>query len=509
MTTTFCQATTFPSLLREAASLFGENPALSLTGEDTPEELISFAGLERQSAVLARGLAARGVGKGCRIGFICGNGPLFALWLAAITRIGAVAIPVSTLLKANELVRVLRHADLHGLLVQRKFLGNDYAARLCEALPGLAASDAPDLRLPEVPFLRWIATSGGATPASIRDLSWITDAAVSFGEDMLQQIEAEVHAADQFVEIYTSGSMALPKGVKHLHGPAMFRARYLARETGRQPGTSANASLPMFWIGGMGMFLLPGLVSGSLTVCTEATLANSQFAMGSVIPEESLALLAQQPKPWWGLGMSETFGPYTQGNDFRAPGHPVCAPMDIIADGYQVRVVDEHNQSVSEGEIGEMQVRGYALTPALHKIEREGYFTDDGFYHTGDLVKVDGSRLHFVGRDGDMIKTNGSNVSPAEVEMELQRLPGILSAYVIGLPDEQRGQLVAAAVVARDGFSPLDEIAIAATLKQRLSSYKVPRAFLELALEEVPMLPSNKVARREIARMIAERLKRV
>ena len=96
-----------------------------LKGDGVPDEPITFAELERKSAELARGLIARGVGKGTRVGFICGNGPSFAVQLAAIARIGAIAIPISTMIRSNELVRVLRQSDVSGLIVQRKLLGND------------------------------------------------------------------------------------------------------------------------------------------------------------------------------------------------------------------------------------------------------------------------------------------------------------------------------------------------------------------------------------------------
>jgi acyl-coenzyme A synthetase/AMP-(fatty) acid ligase len=119
----------------------------------------------------------------------------------------------------------------------------------------------------------------------------------------------------------------------------------------------------------------------------------------------------------------------------------------------------------------------------------------------------EGSRVHFVGRSGDMIKTAGSNVSPAEVELELQQLPGVHSAYVVGLPDKERGQLVVAAVVPRDGVE-LDFTAIEADMRQRLSGYKVPRAYVAIARDDVPMLHSNKVARRQIETLMAEKLGR-
>jgi acyl-CoA synthetase (AMP-forming)/AMP-acid ligase II len=106
-----------------------------------------------------------------------------------------------------------------------------------------------------------------------------------------------------------------------------------------------------------------------------------------------------------------------------------------------------------------------------------------------------------------MIKTASSNVSPAEVELEMQSLDGVHNAYVVGLPDRERGQLVVAAVVPREGIS-LDFADIEVQLRKRLSSYKVPRAYVELAHAEVPMLHSNKVSRRQIERILAERLGR-
>ncbi len=499
------QPKTFPQLLRQSAARYGEDMALTLTGDTIPDDEISFAGLERKSAELARGLLARGVGKGTRIGFIYGNSPMFVVLLAAISRIGAVAVPFSTLIKSNEMVRVLRQSDVQGLIVQRTLLGHDYVARLCDALPELSGCST-ELRLNETPYLRWIASAGDDLPASIRDMDWLWSAAESVSEEMLLAVEAEVHPTDQMVEIYTSGSMALPKGVKHLHGPAMFRAHYIAKMTERKRGQRIVASLPMFWVGGLGIFVLPGLVSGAITACTEGTSTSSRHAMGTVMADEDLQVLAQS-KPYWGLGMSETFGPYSYGDELRAPGYPLCAPLDHIADGYEVRVADGDGTPVSEGEIGEIQVRGYLLTPGLHKLEREGYFTADGYYHTGDLGKVEGRRIHFVGRDGDMIKTAGSNVSPAEVEMELQALDGVHSAYVVGVPDAERGELVTATVVARDGVT-IDFAIIEKQLRQRLSSYKVPRAYFQITREEVPMLISNKVSRRQIEALVKERLGR-
>jgi acyl-CoA synthetase (AMP-forming)/AMP-acid ligase II len=253
------------------------------------------------------------------------------------------------------------------------------------------------------------------------------------------------------------------------------------------------------------MSLLPNLEAGATTVCSERTLSNSRVAMGSVLAEEDLEAMKKSPIKW-ALGMTETIGPYAWGDEVRVPGYPLCAPLDHVAERFEVRVWDE-GRAVGDGGIGEIQVRGYALTPGLHKVERDQVFEPDGFYRTGDMGRVDGDRILFVGRTGDMIKTAGANVSPAEVEMEMQQLEGVHSAYVVGLPDPERGQLLVAAVVPRDGLA-LDFAAIEGKLRQRLSSYKVPRAYVAIARDEVPLLPSNKVARRQIERMMAERLGR-
>lgn len=498
-------ASTLPELVRKAALAFGDDAAITFKGETLPDDSISFVQLERQSAILARALIARGVGKGTRIGFIQCNGPVFAVQLAAIARAGGVAIPISTMIQSGELVRVLRQSDIAGLLLIPSMLGKDFVQRFCEALPALARLESPDLRLPEVPYLRWIVSSGDSLPPAFRTMDWLLSGAETVGEDLLQQVEAEIHPTDQLLEIYTSGSMALPKGVKHNHGPVMRRTHYIREKvTTIQRGAMLPSVLPMFWVGGLLMNLLANWEAGAVTACSERTMSDSRMAMGSVLAEDDLSVMSNVPI-FWALGMTETIGPYAYGDVLRAPGYPLCPPLDHIADGFEVRVVDENGRHVADGEKGEIQVRGYALTPGLHKIAREEHFTADGFLRTGDMGVVDGTRIHFVGREGDMIKTAGSNVSPAEVELELQQLPGVHSAYVLGVPDADRGQLLVAAVVPRDG-EQLDPATLGAALKERLSSYKVPREYVVLGREEIPMLHSNKVARRELAQLVTDRL---
>ncbi|HUD30812.1 MAG TPA: class I adenylate-forming enzyme family protein [Novosphingobium sp.] len=501
-------ATTFPQLIRSAAAAYGDAVAVVLEDGDDVVSAVTYRELDESSALMARGLLARGIGKGARVGFVHGNGPDFAVALAAISRIGAIAVPISTMIRSNELVRVLRQSDVQGLILQRTMLGKDFVARILDALPELAGQESGALRVKRAPYLRWIVSDGEGLPSCVAGPGFLSEAATTVGDDLLAEVESEVHPTDQMVEIYTSGSMALPKGVRHAHGPVLFRSHTMREMIGHQSGKRVPCMLPMFWVGGLMMYLVPGLEAGSVVVCTERTLSNSRFAMGSVLAEEDLALI-RGPKPWWGLGMSETLGPYSWGDDFRAPGYPVCAPMDHFGPGYEIRIADTENRPVAAGEVGEMQVRGYPVASGLHKIEKSEHYTPDGYYRTGDMCTIEdraeGRRVHFVGRGGDMIKVASSNVSPAEVEMEMQSLDGVHSAYVVGIPDKERGSLLVAAVVPREG-ADLDFAAIEVELRRRLSGYKVPRAYVQLAREEVPLLHSNKVARREVAKLMEERL---
>ncbi len=111
-----------------------------------------------------------------------------------------------------------------------------------------------------------------------------------------------------------------------------------------------------------------------------------------------------------------------------------------------------------------------------HKRSREECFDADGWFHTGDLVRVDDDGFfYFLGRRGSMIKTAGANVSPVEVERAIFAVSG-MAAHVLGLPDSERGQIVAAVVVIPDGAG-LDVATLRDELKAELSSYKIPRRF--------------------------------
>ena len=138
----------------------------------------------------------------------------------------------------------------------------------------------------------------------------------------------------------------------------------------------------------------------------------------------------------------------------------------------------------------------------MYKREREDVFDDDGWYHTSDRGYFRDGYLFFTGRLTEMIKTHGANVSPREVELVLEAQPDIAQAFVMGVPDAERGEQVVAALVP---FGPgeLDVDDLRRRITAELSSYKVPRRFVVLSDEDVPWLASGKADRLAIREMLA------
>jgi acyl-CoA synthetase (AMP-forming)/AMP-acid ligase II len=144
------------------------------------------------------------------------------------------------------------------------------------------------------------------------------------------------------------------------------------------------------------------------------------------------------------------------------------------------------------GEEGELLLRGAFLMDGFYKRERHETFTPDGWYATGDLgwFGADGY-LRFSGRRTAMIKTGGSNVSPAEVETALMDLPAVREAFVFGIPAGERGEDVAAVVVPQ-GPDAVEPTALSRSLRDVLSSYKIPRHLRIVEESDVPKLPTGK-----------------
>lgn len=490
------EARTVGRFVGEVARAYGDRTAVQY-GET---ESLTYRELDERSRVLARGLLARGAGKGSRIAIMMPNGPGWAVAFAAVTRIGAVCVPLSTFLKPPELARVLRHADVQGIVLQPGFLGRDFVATLSGVLAG---ADGPDLVVPAIPHLRWAAVTAGEVPAWGRPLSWLTEPAdARYDDALLDAVEAEVHPDDTAVMIYTSGQSADPKGVLHTHNGLLIKIHYLTAMQYYTEGQSRTSMMPFFWVGGLLLDLLCPLAAGWTVLCAErATSMGAGGLIGS----------GRRPHPAdpktglrSGLGMSETLATYSWGRDLPREESPLCVPMEEFQPGFTVKVVGPDGTECKEGEPGEIIIRGPSLTVGLQKVDRSSVFDADGFYHTYDEGVVENGALHLLGRLSDMIKTAGANVAPAEVERELVGLDGVAGAYVVAVPDDERGQLVGAAIVPEDGVQ-LDLPALRAALRERLSSYKVPRLAAVVTSAEVPVTPTMKIRKPELAALVRER----
>ncbi len=529
---------TIPSLLAGIVASRGDAEAIV-----TRAQAVTYRQLDRRTSRMARAMLAAGAGKGTRIALMAPDGVLWLTAFLAGLRIGAVMVTVSTLCTPSELGYILRHGDAQLLIGVRRFLRHDYAETLAAAFPALATQRPGRLRLPEAPYLRSIWLEGDDRPGwshGIDDLLALADEPGAPDDLLLERIEQEVCPSDDAVVIYTSGSTAAPKAVVHrqwtlARHPPVLAQHFLLEETDRM-----MPLLPLFWVGGLAM-ALEVLGTGATLVypdspATDVVLdtltqlnvnrVNSwgpqqvrlrEAAVARGIDIEKIGGLAQPrdaqdvPIPPHlqvnMLGMTESFCPHSsEPLDTRLPEDKAGSSGRGIG-GIERRIVDPATgEPLAPGTVGELQLRGGAMMAGFYKVDRRDVFTPDGFYPTNDLARIDADgHLYFVGRRGDMLKTAGVNVSRLEVQAVLGALPDVDLGVVVGLADRDLGQIVAAAVVPRPGRGPT-EASLKDQLRQRLSSYKIPKHIVFIESDEVQWTPSGKVRLDALAGLITARV---
>lgn len=503
---------TMSAFLAERAATCGDAELLV-----TPAARLTYTALDAESQALGAQLLAHGVGKGSRIGILCPNGVEWVVSWAAATRVGAIAVLLSTYATADELQRLLRHADV-GLLITAPGVGpHDYLPRLVTAAPSLAGQDEPMIFVPELPALRAVWTWGAAEHpwlTAVRCLERSQEA-----NTVLAGVEADVHPSDASTVIYTSGSTSVPKGIIHSQGVLLrHSARTMLRSRPVGPGDRIYSPNPFFWIGGVGATLL-GAMHGGATLLTEA-LFQPEHTL-EFVERERMTLFLGQPHAWRALCEHPSFA----GRDLShlRPGrtgralamtetcsaHAATSPDDAPperddcfgrpVDGIEHRVIDpDTGAEVGEGAVGELCVRGPDMMLGMVKRERHDVVDADGWYQTGDLGMLEGGQVYFLGRIDDRIRTRGMNVMPRELELELCELAGVAQAIVIGVAGPDRGEEVAAAIVPVEGCQPTPE-QLRAQIRARLSAYKVPARLVVLDRGDVPLTSTGKIDRRRVA----------
>jgi acyl-CoA synthetase (AMP-forming)/AMP-acid ligase II len=508
------------------------------------DERLSYAEADARSRVLARSLLALGAGKSVHVGILMPTGAAFLTSLLAITRIGAVAIPISTFSTADELRWLLRNADVSVLLCARSFRSNDYVAKLCDALPGLDASTGVRLQRADVPLLRRIVVDDDDTdmPLAIMSYSSLLACAEQIDDALLDEVERDVTPSDRMVIVHTSGSTSAPKGVVHTHGALLRHVGNLNRLRRLDAGMRYFSSSPLFWIGGLAYNVLGVLSAGATLITSNATdAARTLDLLERERPvmvngfAQTVAHLAKDPSfpsrdlrfirsgNLWPilpddirpvdpelrhnmLGMTEMGSVCLMEPDENdQPEHRRGSFGRPVTD-VETRIVDpETGATCATDEIGELWLRGPMLMQGYYRRERHEVFEPEGWFRSGDLFSVDAEGyFYFVGRRGDMIKTAGANVSPREVESALREVLADQTILVLGLPDAERGQVVVAVVIAPP-TTTVDEAAIIESLRAKLSRYKVPRRVHHLTPDEVPMLSSGKIDTKRLPELLRGR----
>ncbi len=480
------ESLTVGEVLRHQARARAEHPLLVCDAER-----LSYAEADRRSARLARGLIALGAGKGTHVGLLYPNGGAFIVGMLAAARIGAVVIPFSTFATAPEMATQLVDSDTEILLAAASFRSHDYRKRLAD-IKGVA------------PLLRHVLIE--SEPSGTVD------------ETLLEAMEADVDASDPLAIVYTSGSTSTPKGVVHTHASLLGHQKILNEIRGLTAQDKLFCNSPFFWIGGIAFAVLATLLAGATLVCSNAsdpgetldlleaekpTMTNgfvagiAHLAGHPSLPQRDLSsmrrgnlypIMAPEVRPadpelrHTMLGMTEAGSVITISDDESDQPEHRRGSFGKPAPGFETKIVD-----------GELCIRGPYVMQRYYKRSREECFDADGWFHTGDLVRTDADGfVYFIGRKGAMIKTAGANVAPAEVERAIAKVADGTVAHVIGLPDPERGQLVAAVVALEDG-AEFDEAAVRERLAAELSSYKIPKRFATVPSSDIPVLSSGKV----------------
>ncbi|OMC53589.1 AMP-binding protein [Mycobacterium sp. IS-836] len=500
---------TVAGILRTQAQPRGDHPLLV-----SDSDRITYAEADRRSAELARGLIALGAGKGTHVGLLYPNGPEFIVGMLAAARIGAVVIPFSTFVTARELREQLVHSDVEILLSAESFRSHHYAERIAGALADPRFDSGERLFVTAAPQLRRVALTHER----------VCGLAASVEPALLAAMEQDVDGCDPLAVVYTSGSASAPKGVVHTHAALLEHQQNLNEIRGLTAADKLLCNSPFFWIGGFAFGLLATLVAGSTLVCSNAgsdasgagetldlleaekpTMTNgfaaavahltnhpsfaerdlSSMRRGNLYPIMPPDIRPADPELRHNmLGMTEAGSVVLISGDESDQPESRRGSFGKPAPGFETMVVDPDSAGV-----GELCIRGPYVMQRYYKRSREECFDADGWFHTGDLVRVDADGFfYFAGRLSAMIKTAGANVSAAEVEKAIAKVTGA-EAHVVGIPDAERGELVAAVVVQPN----IDEGALRERLKAELSAYKIPRRFAALTRAEIPLLSSGKV----------------
>ncbi len=490
--------TNFAQALTAATAEEPDRPAVKLD-----DVVLTYAELDGSAARAAGLLRAKGVGPGDRVGMQLPNVPYFPIVYFGALRLGAVVVPMNPLLKEREVAYHLSDSGAEILLAWHGF--EDDARGGCKEAGAECVLVAPG---------EFEGLLGKAEP-----VSEVADRA----DD------------DEAVIIYTSGTTGSPKGATLTHSNLSRGAEVGLELVDADPDSVTLATLPLFHVFGMnsimnvtvqgrGLLTLvprfePGKVLevierdgvttfGGVPTMYTALLHHPEreshdvssldlcVSGGSALPVEVLRGFDEAfgAKVLEGYGLSETTGmaSFNVPDRERKPGS-----IGVPVGGTEMKVVDDDDNEVAQGEPGEIVMRGpFVMKGYWDREEATEEVMRGGWFHTGDVATIDEDGYFFiVDRKKDLIIRGGYNVYPREIEEALYEHPAVREVAVIGVPHESLGEEVGAAVALMEGEQATPE-ELRDYMKGRVAAYKYPRVVW--IVDELPKGPTGKILKRGI-----------
>ena len=514
---------TLPDLLDEITA---RGPARELIVGGA--ERLTYGETRARARQLAKGLIRLGIGRGDRVALVMSNRPEWLLIDFAVTLLGATLVPISTWSRPREIEYVLNHCGARTLITMPRFAGQHY-------LDGLAEMGGPGSA--RLPHLRHLVVAGGPAsgPLVAFDSLWKLGRDVSDAE--LEAAQRAVRPEDVACILYTSGTTSTPKGVQLCHGGLVENMYNIGERQHLIAADRMWMGISLFWSFGINA-LTAVMTHGGAVVLQEqldpgealALIERERCSVYYGTPNIALALWEHPDRPQRNLtslrtgaaigspaamqmvmdlgareicnvyGLTECYGNCAVTDAHDSPevrrttsGRPLP--------GMEIRVVDrETRRPLPVGEVGEILVRGL-LTPGYYRDPEKNApaFDREGFLITGDLGFVgDDGRVRFRGRIKEMVKTGGINVAPLEVEEVLLGHPAVEQAYVVGLPDPRKEEILVAVVVLKPGERAAPD-ALRALCKDALAAYKVPQEIHVMKREDLPITSTGKVQKFRLA----------
>lgn len=516
---------TVPDLLDEIAARFPDREALVGSGRR-----FTYTELRDEVRTFAKGLRALGVNPRDKVAVLMGNRPEWIIADLAICSLGAVMVAVNTWVTSRELGYILRHSDTSTLIASDRFLKYDYFALLAELEPH-------PLALPQLRSIVHVGARGYRGSVSFED---VCARGRTEPGTVVEAAARAIDPQDVAYLLYTSGSTATPKGVQLQHFALIENMWQIGERMHVTERDRLWLAVSLFWGLGCENALFNVLTHGGVMVlqehfepaealrlisserCTlfygtpnmaqalfdhpdrrnfDLTCLRSGGTIGS--PEQIMRVVALGARDICNIyGLTETYGNCCV-TDAAEPLEIRCNTVGRPLPGVDIRIVDSNTgMLLPQGEVGEIRVKGY-VTIGYFKDEAKtrDAFDADGFFLTGDLGYLDADgRLHFRGRTNEMIKTCGINVAPIEIEEILMTHPAVKLAYVVGVPDPQRDEVIAAVIVCQQN-EKVEEMELLAHCRRALAAYKIPRLMKFVNEADLPLTVTGKLQKNRLSEL--------